>query len=130
MLDRCTVPSATHYDRYGGRGITVHPSLKTIEGFLAEIGPRPSRHHSIERIDNDGNYEPGNIRWATAKEQNRNQSSNQLLTFANRTQCKAAWAEEYGIKYTTFDERLRRGWSVERALTQPLRYISRRSSQQ
>lgn len=130
MIDRCTSPDNASWHHYGAKGITVHPSLMTIEGFIAEIGPRPSLAHTIDRFPNKkGHYEPGNIRWATWEEQNRNLSSNRLITFNGRTQCQAAWAEEIGISDNTLCERFRCGWSVERALTQPLRDTSRRLRQ-
>jgi hypothetical protein len=121
MVARCTNPNSTSWPLYGGRGITVHPSLMTPQGLIAEIGRRPSPRHTIERIDNEGHYEPGNICWATQKEQNRNQRSNRLLTYQGRTQCLAAWAEEMGLTTQLVWQRLRAGWSVERALTQPIR---------
>ena len=118
MIERCTKPGSPTWPRYGGKGITVHPSLMTIEGFIAEIGPRPSPRHTIERINNKGHYEPGNIRWDTPKQQCRNRGSNRLITCGGRTQCLAAWAEETGIQAGTIAWRLRRRWAVERALGQ------------
>ena len=120
MVQRCTNPNDASWHLYGGAGRLVDPSLMTIEGFIAEIGLRPSLRHTIERIDNEGHYEPGNIRWATQKEQSWNQSSNRLLTYDGRTQCAAAWAEEFGMPKSRLYERLKRGWSVERALTEPV----------
>jgi hypothetical protein len=73
MVQRCTNVNANWYQCYGGRGISVCPQwLNSFEAFLADAGPRPVGH-SLDRIDNDGNYEPGNVRWATAKEQRQNQ---------------------------------------------------------
>ena len=72
MIQRCTNPDATGYENYGGRGIQIHPEFRDFRKFIAHIGPRPSRYHSIDRVDNSGNYEPGNVKWATASEQNSN----------------------------------------------------------
>lgn len=120
-LSRCYNTRVAKYPRYGGRGIQVCDRWRiSFEAFFADMGPKPSPRHSIERIDNDGNYEPGNCVWATAPEQSRNKSNTVRLTFAGRTQCVAAWAEELGMRVTTLWGRLNRGWSVERTLTEPV----------
>ena len=121
MIERCTKPESPSWPYYGAKGVTVHPTLMTIEGFIAEIGPRPSPEHTIDRIANKGHYEPGNIRWATHVVQCRNRSSNRLITYGGRTLCLAAWEEETGIPQATIAYRLRVGWSVERALSQPVK---------
>ena len=112
MIQRC----ASH-PAYQGRGITVCERWRTYANFLADMGPRPSLDHSLDRVDNDGNYEPSNCRWASAKEQQRNTRSNRLLTFNGQTKCLMDWALSLGVKFNTLHERLRRGWSVERTLT-------------
>jgi hypothetical protein len=117
MHTRCSNQSDKNFARYGARGITVCDRWSAFEAFLADMGPRPSLSHSIERNDNDGNYEPGNCRWATKKEQSRNQRSAHLLTVDGRTQCVAAWAEELGIKSDTVRKRLGRGYALADALS-------------
>jgi hypothetical protein len=89
--------------------------------YYSDMGPRPSPKHSIDRIDNNGNYCPENCRWATQTEQNRNQRNNRLLTFNGKTQCVTAWAEETGINRDTIDKRLKLGWTVEDVFTTPVR---------
>ena len=117
ILSRCYNKNDPRYDRYGGRGITVYSGWRrSFEAFLRDVGPRPGFGYSIDRIDNDRGYEPGNMRWATAKEQARNRSTNKLVTHNNKTQTIAEWAEELELEFPTLARRLRR-WPVEKALT-------------
>ncbi len=77
MKARCLNPNTTRFEQWGGRGIKICPQwVNSFENFYADVGPRPTPKHSIDRIDNDGNYEPGNVRWATPKEQNNNKRTN------------------------------------------------------
>lgn len=120
MLSRCRNPSHSSYADYGGRGITVCDRWLCYDNFLIDMGRKPSDQHSIDRIDNSGNYEPGNCRWATVRQQSRNRRSTLFLTFNGETKCATDWGELLGISGQEISRRLRRGWSVERALTQPL----------
>jgi hypothetical protein len=122
MKARCKNPNRACYKNYGGRGIVVCPRWdQSFEGFLADMGPCPDGY-TIERIDNNRGYEPGNCRWASYKEQGRNQRSNHLLTFRGETRTIAEWTEILGFKRATIGCRINKhGWSVERALTTPAR---------
>lgn len=126
MHRRCGVPSAGNYPIYGGRGITVCPEWGSFERFYADMGPRPTMGHTLDRIDNNGPYSKDNCAWRTRKEQNRNTRSSRLLTFDGRTMTVAAWAEEVGIERMVLHNRIRRGWTVERTLTEPCQEYQRR----
>lgn len=122
MNRRCSIPGDQDYATYGGRGISVCERWRGIEGlknFIADMGAKPSPKHSIDRIDNNGNYEPGNCRWATVEEQCRNRSNTRLITFNGKTQCMTDWAAELKISRGTIFHRIRRGWTVSDALTTP-----------
>ena len=111
-----------HIEHYNGaRGISVCERWHRFENFLADMGePKPGQ--SLERIDNHGNYEPGNCKWATRSEQGRNKRNNRLVTYQGETLCVAEWAERRGLKYLTLYMRLfASGWDVERALNTPVR---------
>ena len=116
MRERCSSPKAKQYKDYGGRGIRVCSSWESFAPFLAYVGLRPTPQHTLGRIDNDGNYEPGNVRWETRTEQARNKRNNTFITYAGKTRALAEWAEIRGIKQGTLSARLRKGWSVEKAL--------------
>lgn len=120
MLDRCQNPNHSYWARYGGRGVKVYDRWKIFEDFLTDMGERPDGT-TLDRINNDGNYEPGNCRWATRAQQNRNKSDTKMLTYQGKTLCIAEWARELGLDITTFWGRIRRGWSTERAITTPLK---------
>lgn len=111
MRERCISPSAVGYENYGGRGIKICDRWIGKDGFsnfLTDMGNRPSPKYSLDRIDNNGNYEPENCRWATRIEQNRNSRNNTILTYNGRSQCIAEWAEEFGLNYETFLSRIMR----------------------
>lgn len=116
IMSRCYTLSATGFANYGGRGICVCEEWHKFECFIADMGECPPGN-SIDRIDVNGNYEPGNCRWATRKEQNRNQRDLVMLTLNGKTQCMAAWAEELSIPAGTIRSRIRYGWRDERILT-------------
>jgi hypothetical protein len=122
MKARCHIPSSSGFANYGGRGIYVCDRWRhDYEAFLVDVGRKPSADHSLDRVDNDGPYAPGNVRWATRSEQGQNRRTNALVTAFGRTQCIEAWAAETGLKDCTIWRRLWRGWDPERALSQPSR---------
>lgn len=121
MRRRCQNPTHPRYADYGGRGIGVCERWASFENFLADMGRRPSPTHTLDRINNDGNYEPSNCRWATKREQTLNSRHARMIEFNGRTQCMTDWAAEIGLKTTTLWQRLNLGWPVERALTEPKR---------
>lgn len=121
MIARCTKPESQNYKLYGGRGIKVCSRwLESFSAFLQDMGPRPEGH-SIDRIDNNGNYEPANCRWATAKQQTRNTRKNRVIEFAGESLLITEWAERLGTKSSVINARLKAGWSVKQALTKPVR---------
>ncbi len=117
MKSRCQNPRHPRYSDWGGRGIKcLLPSPQALEDC---IGLKPSPQHSVDRINNAGHYEPGNLRWATTTEQNRNQSSNRILTWQGESQCVTEWAVKLGVSPSVIYNRLSKGWSVERTLSTP-----------
>jgi hypothetical protein len=119
MIARCTNPRCSHWDSYGGRGISIHePWRNSFSEFFQYVGAAPSKSHTLDRIDNSGNYEPGNVRWATISEQNRNKRSNRLITHDGITLPMCDWATKVNISYNALRFRLNKGWSIERALTE------------
>lgn len=121
MLMRCHCIQNPDYPRYGGRGIIVYSKwAKDFRTFLRDVGPRPSPRHSLDRIDNDGNYEPSNTRWATPEEQVRNTSHNKFWELDGKRMIHVDWARSLGFtRSTSITRRLNRGWNLREALTAP-----------
>jgi hypothetical protein len=130
MKDRCFRPSHPSFHNYGGRGVTVWDRwINSFEDFLAyvvaHVGLRPSAKHSLDRYPNkNGNYEPGNIRWATQREQAQNRRNNVVIEFDGRRQCVAVWAREKGLLAATIFRRLSRGWPADRLFDPQRQYRS------
>lgn len=115
MLLRCYDPTSFKWPRYGGRGIKVCARWKNkrtgFHAFLADMGLRPSRSHTLDRKNNDGDYSPENCRWTTQTQQQRNRGNNKMVTVGEQTMTIAEWAEASGLPPKTVSRRLRDGWS-------------------
>ena len=123
MRQRCTNPNAISYKYYGGRGIKICARWLKFEAFLEDMGERPKKL-SLERRDNNGNYEPDNCYWATSKEQQRNTRRNRLIDHNGTTKTLAEWSEVSQINYHTLRMRLVNGWTMEKSLTEPVRVMT------
>jgi len=126
IIQRCTNKNHPQYDGYGGRGITVCDRwVNSVLDFIADVGRRPSPLHSIDRFpDNNGNYEPGNVRWATGKQQTRNRRVTTTMTHLGKTQSFGDWSDETGIPISILYGRKENQWSDEKCLTTP--YLPRK----
>jgi hypothetical protein len=121
MRRRCENPNDSSFPRYGGRGIRVCDRWSTFEPFLSDMGTCPP-NYSIDRINNDGNYEPLNCRWANVLEQQNNRRDNHLIEFRGNRMTLAQWERELGVPPDVLKQRINKcGWSIEKALTHPVR---------
>ncbi len=119
ILARCTNPKAQAWANYGGRGITVCERWRRdFTAFLADVGLRPSPGLDIDRIDNDGSYEPGNVRWATRRDNCRHRRSTRWVEINGERISLIEAAERARVSYSLVKGRVQRGWSIERALTE------------
>jgi hypothetical protein len=114
MIQRCENPNCLEFHRYGGDGVTICERWHSFPEFLADMGECPPRL-TIERVDNEAGYFPGNCIWATYKTQNRNQSSNIVLSFSGVTACLGELCERFNMPYYKVYYLLSRGWSIEDA---------------
>lgn len=122
MMSRCYREKDAAFHYYGGRGVKVCESWHTFENFLKDMRERPSRYYTIERINNKGNYEPNNCKWATYKEQANNTSRNVFYTYNGERMTIAQMADKIGIKYDTMYCRLKHyGWSVQQAMNEKVK---------
>jgi hypothetical protein len=120
MKQRCTNHKKREYMHYGGRGITVCDEwMRSFIAFYKFIGPRPSPDHSLDRIDVNRGYEPGNVRWATQQQQVENTRVVRNVTINGRTQSMSAWARETGLARGQINGRIAAGWSIEEAILTP-----------
>ncbi len=121
MKDRCLNVDGKAYPEWGGRGIALCDAWHDFEGFYADMGPRPSPEHQLDRKDNDGPYSPDNCRWATRIEQANNKRNNVILEVRGVAQSVARWAAQVGVSEFMIHKRLWRGWEAEEAIFTPSR---------
>lgn len=125
-MSRTGNPNDSRYEDYMGRGITMCDRWRLGEGgksgfecFYEDMGPKPSKGHSLHRVDNDGNYEPGNCVWATAVQQANCKTSNRYLQVDGRKMTATQWANEVGVPVNRILDRIKLGWSLEKAIFAP-----------
>lgn len=120
MIDRCHNESSKSYRLYGARGIEVCARWRnSFDDFAADVGDKPSPRHSLGRIDNDGNYEPGNVRWETRWEQQRNKRSCRYVTVSGETKTVSEWARSIGVTSEAMRLRLKKSASLEAIVSTP-----------
>lgn len=120
MIDRCERKRCLRFKDYGARGITICRRWReSFNSFLIDMGKKPTREHSLDRINNDGNYEPSNCRWATKWEQANNSRKARKIKYQGMTKSVAEWSRILGISYSRLITRLHRGWPTLRAFGEP-----------
>lgn len=120
MKTRCYNKNCKHYAEYGGRGIKVCERWQEFANFIADMGRRPDQKLTLERLNNDGNYEPSNCVWATRTQQARNRSTTKRLTIDGETMTVFEWAQRGNINYYSLRRRLQLGWHPKDAVFHPL----------
>lgn len=119
MRQRCLNPKQPSFHNYGGRGISIDPRWNCFLTFCADVGPRPTESHTLDRYpDMNGNYEPGNVRWATRREQMSNVRYNVMITHGGETATMTEWSRRVGISPSQMHQRLKK-WTPEKAVTTP-----------
>lgn len=114
MKDRCFNPKSIKYKWYGERGISVCDRWKdSFTSFFLDVGTRPSPDHSLGRIDNNGNYEPGNVEWQTEKQQQRNKRDTRIYEYKGRKMCLVDWAAEIGVSEFAIRRRIAKGFPID-----------------
>lgn len=132
MRRRCNDKNVKHYELYGGRGITYCERWEDFEifkkdmydSFIEHVEKYGEKDTTLDRIDVNGDYEPSNCRWATQIEQANNRNNNKLLTYNGETHTMSEWANLLGFTRSTIPHRLKRGWSVDRTLSTPMKQIT------
>jgi hypothetical protein len=129
IKQRCYNKDADHYEDYGGRGIQMCDRwLESFMNFYEDMGPRPNKSLSIDRLDNSGNYEKSNCEWRTKKEQSNNTRRNHILEHNGEKKTISEWARYLNISKRTILARLRYGWSIERTLTEQVKYKKKKNN--
>lgn len=127
MIGRCRNPRNKGYKNYGARGITIEdPRWFNFAHFIADMGPRPSRELTLERLNNDRGYYKDNCAWKTRAEQSRNKRNLRWITFRGETKVLTDWANAKGLRPVTLLFRFKRGWSIEKALMTPVLNMNKR----
>jgi hypothetical protein len=125
MITRCHNPKAQNWAHYGGRGIAVCNRWRdSFSAFLADMGPAPERL-TLDRINSDGPYEPGNCRWASMYEQAANKRTTRVITVDGQRMTVSQASERFGVSYSLLHSRLAKGWEAARACTAPVRKTQR-----
>jgi hypothetical protein len=119
MKARCSNKQHPAYQNYGGRGIGVASEWQSFENFLQDVGEPPSPKHTLDRINNNGHYEPGNVRWTSRAVQSRNNRSNILVTIGDTTKCLHDWCDDYQISPGSVYRRLANGEDIVSAIVRP-----------
>jgi len=122
MRCRCYNENDKGYKNYGARGIKVCARwLESFENFIADMGHKPTPKHSIERMNNNGDYCPENCKWGTRKEQNSNRRNTRRLEYNGENLTVAEWSEKTGMQYETILSRVKKGWSPSDIIGKPVR---------
>lgn len=120
-MDRCSNVNNQDYHNYGGRGIKVCKRWQELDNFIKDMGDKPSKEHSLDRIDNDGDYEPYNCRWASKEQQDNNKRTNVYLEYKGEKMTLSRWARKLGISKEVMHYRIKAGWSVEDIIEKKIR---------
>lgn len=122
LKNRCTNPNVPGYENYGGRGIKVCDEWIEFSNFIRDMGKRPTVNHSIERINNDGDYCKENCKWATKSDQVRNRRSNIIVEYQGEKRILKDLAKEVGLNYQLIQRRMNKGLSIEESISKPYKY--------
>lgn len=120
MHDRCYNPKAIGYKHYGGKGVKVCKRWHTFDNFKEDMGFRPEGRMTLDRKDGTKDYSPDNCKWSTYDEQIRNRNMTRWITRDGETMCLKDWTRRLGLRYNTIQDRIKKGWLPELALTIPI----------